>query len=718
VEILMALEPDRVRQQLDRILASSSFVDAGRSSGFLRFVVEKELAGQGAEIKEYSIGVEVLGRSDRFDPRTDPIVRVEASRLRTRLTSYYQSEGARDPVLIDLPKGGYTPEFQPRTATGNWRAELLPWIRKGLLAMVALAVLVVAWRLVRRPETPAETLRLSVLPPPGHWIHSSAISPDGRWIAFAAISGGKATLWVRALGADEAHVMAGTEGASYPFWSPDSRLIGFFGRDALKKIPVTGGPAQTISSAMIGRGGAWSRAGVIIFAPIPLGPLYRVPSGGGRPEPVTTLDADRREIGHVWPQFLPDQQHFLYHVTSESPGDQAVRIGSLDGKTSKIAVNTDSSGVYAAPWRGHPGRLLFAHRGALLAQPFDANRLEITGERTVILPQVWTETMEKRAEFSVSNNGVLTYIGGSPLDRKLAWVDRDGRTLREIGSPNDFYALNLAPDGKRLLLNSNDVDNGIPGIWMMDLERGTLSRITSGKVSFFPVWSSDGTRLVYSAGNLRSRPPEIIGMDVMLVRADTSVAPDPLTNDAGNKFVTGWSSDGRYLLYYTLAHGTNYDIWTLDLKSHEQRPVLQTEFSEAGATFRPEPANIPPKWMAYVSNESGNEEVYIRSFPDGAGGKWRVSDKGGSQPRWRADGRELFYLSHDGFLTAVDIRTSSGLRPGAPRPLFPAGIRLGYIPEPPYSLLYAVSADGSKFLVNRATDDSTLRAITVVIGGW
>src|SRR5712691_7293476 len=286
------MDAERVRAQLDRILASAAFADAQRASSFLRFVVERALEGRTGEIKESVIAVEVLGRSPSFDSKSDPIVRVEAGRLRDRLSSYYEDEGETDRVLISLPKGGYVPEFSER----------------------------------RPPGAPKRTavLRLSILPPENASFDSFAVSPDGRKLAFTAALSGKPLLWVRALDSLEAKPLAGTDFASSPFWSPDSRSIGFFAvPNKLKTIEIGGGPARDIADVVMGCGGAWSPEGVIVFCPRPGGILYQVAAAGGTPKPVTSLDAARAEVAHGFPQFLPDGRHFLYLAASSRPGESS-----------------------------------------------------------------------------------------------------------------------------------------------------------------------------------------------------------------------------------------------------------------------------------------------------------------------------------------------------------------------------------------------------------
>ena len=351
------MQPERVRTQLERILASATFAGAERASSFLRFVVERALNGRASEIKETVIGVEVLGRAPSFDSKSDPIVRVEAGRLRNRLSAYYAAEGKADEIRIGLPKGGYVPEFseqQPAKPARKTR-HLAMLLLCGALIGVIVALPTLFY--LRRTPASSGTLRFSILPPPGATITSSVISPDGQRIAFTAFSAGKMMLWIRALDSMEPKAVAGTEGSSYPFWSPDGRSLGFFSGAKVKRVDISGGPPQVICDlGGVAFGGAWSSGGVILMPP-KIGPLYQVPAAGGTPKPVTSLDPARGEFSHQFPQFLPDNRHFLYYAVSSRLGESSVRIGSLESTNAKFLLNADANAVYApAPAGRHDKR--------------------------------------------------------------------------------------------------------------------------------------------------------------------------------------------------------------------------------------------------------------------------------------------------------------------------------------------------------------------------
>jgi Tol biopolymer transport system component len=676
------MDAERMRAQLERILASAPFADAERARRFLRFVVERALEGRSGEIKESVIAVEVLGRNTSFDPKSDPIVRVEAGRLRDRLSSYYEGEGEVDSVLISLPKGRYVPEFSER-------------------------------RLSAAPKRTA-VLRLSILPPENASFESFAVSPDGRKLAFTVFLNGKLMLWVRALDSLEAKPLAGTEFASNPFWSPDSRSIGFFTPSKLKTIDVAGGPARDVADVVVGRGGAWSPEDVIVFCPRPIGILHQVAAAGGMPQPVTSLDVARAEAAHAFPQFLPGGRHFLYLAASSRPGESSIRVGSLDSTPSKVLLNADTSAAYAPVLRGHSASLLFVHDGALMAQPFDTRRMELSGEGTVVVPEVRYQRWHQ-ARFSVSDNGVLLYHGGRAGNHQFAWFDRQGRQLAEIGPRNDYLSFRLSPDERHVVVNRlDDPDTVFPTIWVMDLLReGAVFRFTDtglAKGEFTHAWSPDSREILFSRGDDR-------GMRLLRQALNGGTARIVIDTE-GPKFPSDWSSDGQVIAYGSQWPDYRYmHIWIVAVRAsehqHTARPFLQHSHGEYSAHFSPAIEGEPPHWLAYMSNETGRYEVYVRDFPTG-NYKWQISNQGGLHPQWRSDGRELFYVTLDGTLMAVAVTPGPTFEFGAPQRLFETG--LIYLPQ--YKIWmdqYAVSRDGQRFLLNRRVAEGAAGAITAVI---
>jgi eukaryotic-like serine/threonine-protein kinase len=575
--------------------------------------------------------------------------------------------------------------------------ERLGWAAlSGLLFLSALACAVLYFR--RPPaEAPASATRFLIYPPEkATFTGSFAVSPDGRRIVLRVSSEGKVLLWVRALDSLAAQPLPGTEEAVFPFWSPDSRYVAFTSVGKLKKIEVAGGPAQTLCDATQAQGGTWNRDGVIVFAPKPADALYRVSAAGGQPAPVTTLDASRREISHSHPRFLPDGRHFLYLARSTQRENEGIYVGSLDSKETKLLVNTNASAAYAPP-----GYLLFLREGALMAQRFDADRLELGGDAFPVAEQVDRLVGPNFGLFSASETGVLVYRGGSASNNQLAWFDREGKMLGTVGPPAAHGNPWLSPDEKRLAVGRDDRQSGSEDVWLIELTRGTPTRFTFDPASDnYPVWSPDGGRIVFSANrdgpaNLYQRAASGAGNDEALLKSEYTKLP----ND--------WSADGRFILYQDLAPKTNWDLWVLPLSGEQKpSPFLRTESVEFQGRFSPD-----GKWVAYTSNESGTWQVYVRSFPD-QGGKWQVSTESGAQPQWRRDGRELFYVSLDRKLMAVEVKGDGAtFEAGVPKALFE--LRVPGLPGQRNS--YVPTADGRRFLVASLLEDASLTATTVVL---
>jgi Tol biopolymer transport system component len=679
------MEPEQGREQLHRILGSAAFADAARAQAFLRFIVTLALEQRASEIKEYLIAVQVLGRQPSFDPKSDPIVRVEARRLRDRLRSYYEDEGRSDPILISLPKGGYVPEFLER-------APALSASRKAVL-------------------------RVSVLPPEGATFESFAVSTDGRQLAFTAMCGGRLMLWIRPLDTLEPRALVGTDSAAFPFWSPDSRFIAFFTRSKLKRIAIGGGPPEDLADVVMGRGGAWSTSGFIVFCPRPVGVLYRIAEAGGAPEPVTSLDASRSEIVHSFPQFLPDGRQFLYLASSTRRGDSSIRVGSLDGGDWRVLVSADTSAAYAPGYRGHSGSILFVHDGTLIAQPFNAQRLELGAERTVVAERIRCRRWYQ-AGFSLSNTGLLVYAGGASDARQFAWFDRNGRLVSTVGGPNDysspFASFSLSPDQRYLAVQRHDdPDTVLPTIWIVDVQRDAsayrFTETDAAEPEFNPVWSPDSSEVLFTRGDDRQMR--------LLRRGLRGGPPVCVLESPGPKFLTDWSSDGRFVAFASQwPEYRSMHTWILSLEpsrtGDQLRSFLRHSFVECGARFSPSGAAEAPQWVAYTSNETGRFEVYVVDFPSGER-KWQVSRHGGWNPCWRADGRELFYLTPEGTLMSLPVRREAGPEPGHLQPLFETGLRLNDLNV--WSTQYCVSRDGERFLLNHRIVTTEPAALTADI---
>jgi Tol biopolymer transport system component len=641
----------------------------------------------------------VLTKEPRWNllpPATPPAIRRLLRRCLERDRSRRLADIADARLEIDERDGEVAAAVPARQVSrlGRW----LPWaVASGVFLLSLLALVALYSRRAPR-ETPAAT-RFLIDPPPKTELRGTfAVSPDGRSVVLRGVTDGKVLLWVRALESLAVRPLAGTEEGGFPFWSPDSRFIGFFAEGKLKKIAATGGPAQTLCDAPDGRGGSWNEDGVILFAPKPLGELYRVASAGGTPTPLTRLDSSRGELAHYYPYFLPDGHHFLYLAIGSQPELEGLRVGSLDSKESKPLVNTHSSGAYAPP-----GYLLFLGDRTLMAQRFDADRFVIAGEPFPVADDVDRIGPVRLALFSVSRTGVLVSRSGSSEATQLTWFDRQGEQLGTIGPIANYSAPWLSPDERRVTFTSGVREGGDSDVWSIDVARGTLTRFTFDRApDMSPVWSPDGGRILFASlrdghGDLYQRAASGGGADEVLVQSDFL------------KFPNDWSADGKFILYQEMNPKTSHDLWVFPLTGgQKQFPVLKTPFDERQGRFSPD-----GRWIAYASNESGPWQVYVRSFPD-SGGKWQVSTNGGGQPQWRGDGRELFYVSADRKLMAVDVNGNGPtFDAGTPKELFV--LRIQAVGLPGLRNYYAASKDGRRFLVAKVPGDPAASPTAVVL---
>ena len=566
----------------------------------------------------------------------------------------------------------------------------LPWIVAGVLFIALLAALPFVISSLRRAPVDTPVTRVSVLPQEKSRLYTVTVSPDGRRLAFIATDAtGKRLLWVRPLDSLAAQPLAGTDDANHPFWSPDSRFIGFFAAGKLKKIEVTGGSPSTLCNAPNGRGGDWNRDDVIIFAPDNRTGLSRVSAAGGEPSPVTTLDSSRQESTHRFPRFLPDGRHFLYFARSGQPENSAIYVSSLDQPQAKRIISTDTNVAYAPP-----GYLLFPREGTLMAQAFDVASLALTGAPFRVAEQVGYFRTNNEAYFSVSETGVLVYQSGGAGKTQLVWFDRSGKQPSAPGPPGEYSFPALSPDEKRVAIGRSDAQTGGFDIWLQDLARGIPSRFTFYPGSdVYPVWSPDGSRIVFGssrdgAWSLYQKLSSGAGSEEAMLKSSDRIWP------------SDWSLDGRFILYTQTSPNTLGDLWLIPLFGDRQPiPFLQTKFNERNGVFSPD-----GKWIAYQSDDSGSYQVWVQSFP--AGSKWQVSSEGGSLPRFRRDGKELFYLAANGKLMAVEVKANtSGLEFSAPKPLF----------ETHQTDRYAVTANGQRFLFSKPVEESASAPITVIL---
>jgi Tol biopolymer transport system component len=542
-------------------------------------------------------------------------------------------------------------------------------------------------------------MRFPVAPPLGTaGSFEFAISPDGRKLVLNPIGVLKRGLSVRPLGSLEAQPLPGTEKAEDPFWSPDSRFIGFLADGKLRKIEASGGPPQTLCDAqgIFPRGGSWNGQGVILFATAggEAHTIQRVAASGGEPTPVTKLDSSRQETAHTFPYFLPDGRHFLYLAQSSQSEQRGIYLASLDSQATKRLVSSNRKAEYAAS-----GHLLFLREGALLAQPFDAERLELRGEPTPVAEQVASDAIMGFGDYSVSHR-VLVYRSGQGWEGdQLVWFDRTGKPLGQLGAAGYVHPW-LSPDEKRVAATRADSQIDQFRLWLLDLARGTSSRFTFGPGSdFSAVWSPDGSRVVFASNRtgvftLYQKPASGTGNE------------EPLLPSSTDSFPTDWSADGRFLLYENRHPKTQADLWVLPMRG-EAKPsaLLQSPFNEQQGQFSPD-----GQWVAYSSDRSGQAEVYVRSFP-GSAFELPISTAGGGDPRWRRDGKELFYLAADRKLMSVQIQKAAHrLEASVPRPLFETRVRIPIDRR----THYAVTADGQRFLFAMRTAESTVTPTVVL----
>jgi Tol biopolymer transport system component/predicted Ser/Thr protein kinase len=578
----------------------------------------------------------------------------------------------------------------------------------GVLATVLLVAAAATLTYVYfRPVTQPDEIRFVVNVPPMPSPYQLTVSPDGRWIAYVASTASVArALFVRPIGSITAQQLTTIDGTnSTLFWSPDGRHLAFVSGGRLRRIDIGGGPPQNICDLLQGEalGGAWNTEGVILSGS--RSGLFRVPAAGGEPVQMTSIDSKLQEIGHVLPAFLPDGHHYLYFVESNQPSTAGIYAGSLDSKDRTRILTATSFGVYA-----EPGYMLFARDETLFAQRFDAKKLELSGEPVRIADELaYGGPVDPRASFAVSQNGILIFRNGanSLLNLQLTWVDRGGKEIGKVGMPGPFLGPDLSPDGKRIAVHRHDSRGG--DIWVFDSDRATMSRATfdATQDNSSPAWSPDGSRIAF--GSLRN------GKYGIYVKAvDNTGNEELLIESELPKSPMAWSPDQKSIVYSVTDPKTSLDQWILPLTGERKPlPILQTLFIEGWPQVSPD-----GKWIAYASNETGEMEIYIRPFPEGSG-KWQISTSGGIFPRWRHDGKEIFFLSaiSVGKMMAADIRVSgASIQPGVPHALFDSGyFNFGH--SGPYNT-YAVSADGQRFLIPRpanATAEVPSRPITVIV---
>jgi Tol biopolymer transport system component len=578
-----------------------------------------------------------------------------------------------------------------RAAATASRPERLAWAAALVLCTAVAAML--AWVLRPVPITPE--MRLEIATPPTADVGSLAISPNGQKVVFAARTQGRPQLWLRSLDSADARPLAGTDLGTLPFWSPDSRSIGFFADGKLKRVDIDGSSPQVLADAGLGMGGAWHPDGTILFVPRAGSPVLRLSAGAGAPAAVTKFDV--RHVAHRHPRFLPDGRHFLYYVVG-APEVSGVYVGQIDGSESKRLLDSEAAAVYAAS-----GQLLFVRQGVVYAQDFDLSRLALTGEPFLVADGIAIGLMQSAA-LSASASGPIVYRTGSVVSqRQFVWFDRSGKEVGNVGTldPADPRDPSVSPDGSRVAMTRTTA--GSSKIWILDSVRGVLDPLTSNDLgtSLFPSWSPDGSHIAFS---FTPKNSDVFGSDLYQVRTTDPAHAERLYGSPGPDNPTDWSPDGRFLLFRQTT-----DIWALPLTGDKKAfPVVATDAAERDGQFAPN-----GQWIAYQSDESGQFEIYLAQFP-GGGGKRRVSTNGGAQVRWRADGAELFYIGLDDRLMSVPVKfnASGEVEIGSPTPLF--ATRIGGAVQAVVRQQYIVSRDGQRFLMN-TVPEQRMAPITVIV---
>ncbi len=565
------------------------------------------------------------------------------------------------------------------------------------LATVTTAIAIAAgWALLARHQPARHTIESMIVPPSATRVGLNgglAISPDGTSIVLGLNDDRYgSTLWLRPIDSPTFRKLAGTEDASHPFWSPDSRRAGFFAGGKLKTVDIRSGSVQLVCDAPAGRGASWSADGTILVTPSGIGPLMVVSATGGVPKPLTKLRPG--DTSHRWPFFLPDGKSFIFLALSESAANSAICQSSLDRPDEiKPIVNTSSSAAFVAP-----GYIVFARDGLVFAQRYDPKKATAIGEPITLADRV-ALTDRFFALFSVANDGTLVLQRGAGfLLTQLTWIDRSGKPDGSVADPGLYFSPSLSRDERRLAVDISNTVDGQGDIWVFDLTRNVPTRLTYEKTNeSAPNWSPDDRQVVYYAakantGNIYQLPSGGTGEAQLLV------------DDEKEKRPTCVARDGQWIVFNSSGgpSGASADIWAWSASEKKARPWLASPFTEQGGYLSPD-----AKWITYESNESGRSEIYVRAFPD-SDQKWMISNDGGAMPYWSADGREIFYISTSKKMMAVAVTTGASFEASSPVVLFDAPVRAHPTRQ------YDVSRDGRRFLLNRLSESSAVEPVSLI----
>jgi eukaryotic-like serine/threonine-protein kinase len=688
-----------------------SLTETNAVMGTPAYMAPEQLEGQEADPRSdiYSLGLvlyEAITRKRAVQGRTPPMEGVPERLAHIIDRCLAPEPDDRWQTVRDIGKEIEWAGTRTGASTANTssRSRLIRWGSLAAAALLGIGIVtgVTVSRSTHFAQDP-NALWLDVVAPPGAEFQTgsgAAISPDGRMLAFVTRSSGTDKIWIRTLSSGETRELPGTETGAFPFWSPDSRSIAYFAQGKLQRIDLKGYLRSVICDGVAGRGGTWNEEGTILFNAVNDSPLMRVSASGGKPEPFTTLDRSRNENSHRWPQFLPGGKNFLYLVRSEDPDVVGMYFAALDRPNEKVKIlRNRTNGIYGSLPGSAGGNLFWVQEGKLMAQVFNPDTGKLSGDPQVLAQDVaYSPVGGRLSNVWVSGNGTLLYAHDASSPYQLTWYGRDGRQQGVVGTPEPYVGLRISPNGASVAVQRQE------NLWQIDLARGLETRITQGDL---PVaWSPDGQRIALRVGG----PPNLFLHDISGAGKGRR-----LTESRDTQVVSDWSPDGRFLLYQNRANDvsakTQIDLWILPMTGDlRAEPYLQTPFNEQRGRFSPD-----SRWVAYTSDESGSNEIYVRSFPSG-GTKWRVSSKGGDSARWRKDGRELFYLAPSGKLMSVPIEASgTALKFGAPVEQFSiSGMNSGTLTE--YFETYDVMPDGQRFLV--LTPTGPAEAHMTVIANW
>jgi eukaryotic-like serine/threonine-protein kinase len=578
------------------------------------------------------------------------------------------------------------------TGTHAKSRERTAWVVAAFLALL-LVGLAAWWRGSRSPET------ISYFDAPLSFeAQDVAIAPNGHTVVIAGHGESQRSnvLWIYEPGSQEAKTIPATDGANFPFWSPDGRSLGFFADGKLKRLDLAGGPVQALCDAPTGRGGTWNKDGVILFTPsglLGVG-LYRIPASGGTPVQISSPDRNLKEDSHRWPFFLPDGIHYLFSAINLSGQKEllhTIYIGSLDSSEKRVIIKARGNAAYA-----DPGYLVFYRDQTLFAQRFDVRNFKLAGEPVPLFADIGFAPRISKAAFSASSSGLLVAQRAGESESQLVWYDRKGHEVGVATKPGVYGNIALSRNGRFIASDTTDPGSQNTDIYTFALDTGEAKRLTfDPAIDSMPVWSPDGKQILF--GN--NHEPKF---DLYLKNSDGAEEEKLIPQDGADRFPNDWSRDGKYILYERGA-----DLWYASVAD-----LKPTQFLKAVSTLKTALFSPDGKWVAYASNESGKWEIYVTTFPD-AHGKWQVSTAGGTQPRWRGDGKELFYLSPDDKLMAVPVKIGANFDTGTPTALFQAYPR-ETVAATSEQFFYDVSQDGQKFLINTQLK-SAIRPMSVVL---